>query len=74
MAIPYFFCQKMLKKNTKNAFSLTYGMEEDIAVLLLLHNGSFYGTHMQDQATDVLKRVDALEQDEDVQHVFHKLG
>jgi len=29
---------------------------------------------MQDQATKVLKRVDALEQDEDVQRVFHKLG
>jgi len=27
----------------------------------------------EDKATDVLKMVDALEQDEDVQHVFHKL-
>jgi transcriptional/translational regulatory protein YebC/TACO1 len=29
---------------------------------------------MQDQATKVLKRVDALEQDEDVQRVFPNLG
>jgi transcriptional/translational regulatory protein YebC/TACO1 len=28
----------------------------------------------EDQATEVLKMVDALEQDEDVQHVFHNLG
>jgi transcriptional/translational regulatory protein YebC/TACO1 len=27
----------------------------------------------EDKATDVLKLVDALEQDEDVQHVFHNL-
>lgn len=28
----------------------------------------------EDKATEVLKLVDALEQDEDVQHVFHNLG
>jgi YebC/PmpR family DNA-binding regulatory protein len=28
----------------------------------------------EDKATEVLKMVDALEQDEDVQHVFHTLG
>ena len=28
----------------------------------------------EDKATEVLKMVDALEQDEDVQHVFHNLG
>jgi transcriptional/translational regulatory protein YebC/TACO1 len=28
----------------------------------------------EDQATEVLKLVDALEQDEDVQRVFHNLG
>lgn len=28
----------------------------------------------EEQATEVLKLVDALEQDEDVQHVFHNLG
>jgi YebC/PmpR family DNA-binding regulatory protein len=28
----------------------------------------------EDQATEVLKLVDALEQDDDVQHVFHNLG
>jgi YebC/PmpR family DNA-binding regulatory protein len=27
-----------------------------------------------DQSTEVLKMIDALEQDEDVQHVFHNLG
>jgi transcriptional/translational regulatory protein YebC/TACO1 len=31
-------------------------------------------TLAEDQATEVLKRVDALEQDEDVQRVFHNLG
>ena len=28
----------------------------------------------EDQATEVLELVDALEQDDDVQHVFHNLG
>ena len=28
----------------------------------------------EDQANEVLKLVDALEQDEDVQHVFHNLA
>jgi transcriptional/translational regulatory protein YebC/TACO1 len=31
-------------------------------------------TLAEDQATEVLKRVDALEQDEDVQRVFPNLG
>ena len=31
-------------------------------------------TLVEDKATEVLKRVDALEQDEDVQRVFHNLG
>jgi YebC/PmpR family DNA-binding regulatory protein len=33
-----------------------------------------FTTLPEDQATEVLKMVDALEQDEDVQHVFHNLG
>jgi transcriptional/translational regulatory protein YebC/TACO1 len=31
-------------------------------------------TLAEDKATEVLKLVDALEQDEDVQRVFHNLG
>ena len=37
--------------------------------------GLYLGTELpEDQATEVLKLVDRLEQDDDVQKVFHTLG